>query len=296
MRRFPLLLVLCALGAAIFAAPALAADANRVPPQIELTPAGQEGIVGPRSEALAFFSTSESETPGEDTSAEYRKGSKVTFACSLDGRPIRCPAEYLETTSVGIEFRPAERRRGREKLLPGPFYGSVPMPKRLPAGPHTVTVVATDEDGTDPNPPSVTVTMDRTPPSAPELTQKPPRRSWIRKPVFRFSASDDVRLVRRRGEPFTASLRRLQPPGLVWKSSAFADSFLSVWFPTCPTLLTCSTRAQASYMVSEHWYSYGEPERLNAGLYELRVRAWDAVLNRSPLTTYRFRILRGKAR
>jgi hypothetical protein len=297
MRRFLLLLVLGACGAAILAPPALGGDANRIPPQIELAPAGQEGIVGPRAEALAFFSTSESEAPGEDTSAEYTKGSRVTFTCSLDGRPIRCPAEYLVTEGgEGVFFRPKGGGQQREKPLPGPFYGSVPMPKKLAAGPHTVTVVATDEDGTDPNPPSVTVTMDRTAPSAPELTQKPPGRSWIRKPIFRFSASDDVRLVRHDGEPFTGSLRRLQPPGLVWKSNTSANTFLSVYFPRCPTLLTCSTRAQASYMVNEHWYSYGEPERLNPGVYELRVRAWDAVLNKSPLTTYRFRVLRGRAR
>ena len=295
MRRLPLLLVLCACGAALLASPALAGDANEVPPQIELTPAGQEGIVGPRSEALAFFSTSESEGR-EDTSAEYAKGSKVTFACTLDGRPIRCPAEHLlAEEGGGVLLRPKHGRR-QPKFLPGPFYGSIPMPKRLGSGPHTVTVTATDEDGTDPNPPSVTVTMDRTPPSLPELTQVPPRRSWIRKPIFRFSASDDVRLLRKRGEPFTASLRRLTPPGHVWKSNAFANSFLSLYFPRCPTLLTCSTRAQASYMVNEHWYSYGEPERLSPGLYVLRVRAWDAVLNKSPLTTYRFRVLRGKAR
>ncbi|MGN6816369.1 MAG: hypothetical protein ACTHK3_09845, partial [Solirubrobacterales bacterium] len=246
MRRLSLLLVLCACGVAVLAAPALAGDANQVPPQVELTPAGQEGIVGPRSEALAYFSTSESEVPGGDTSAEYTRGSKVTFACTLDGRPIRCPAEYLETEAGrGVLLR-ARAKRGRE-VLPGPFYGWVPMPKRLASGPHTITVVATDEDGTDADPPSVTVTVDRTPPSAPELTQVPPRRSWTHKPIFRFAASDDVRLVRKRGETFTASLRRLKPPGLVWKSNAFADSFLSVWFPTCPTLLTCSTRAQASY-------------------------------------------------
>ncbi|MGN6276641.1 MAG: hypothetical protein ACTHNP_12045 [Solirubrobacterales bacterium] len=291
MRRLIPLLIAASLCAGVLAATALAGDANQVPPHVELTPAGQEGIVGPRSEALAYFSTSESEVPGGDTSAEYTRGSKVSFECTIDGRPIRCPAEYLETeTAVPLRARP---KQGRE-ALPGPFNGWVPMPKRLASGPHTITVVATDEDGTDPEPPSVTVTMDRTPPSAPELTQVPPHRSWIHKPIFRFAASDDVRLVRKRGETFTASLRRLKPTGLVWKSNAFADSFLSVWFPTCPTLLTCSTRAQASYMVNEHWYSYGEPERLNPGLYELRVRAWDAVLNKSPLTTYRFRILRGK--
>jgi hypothetical protein len=296
VRRLLLLLVGCASCAATLTPPALAGDANLVPPQIELTAAGQEGLIGPRAEALAFFSTSESEAPGGDTSAEYTKGSKVTFACSLDGRPIGCPAEYLETEGGrGVLLRP-RGNRSRERVLPGPFYGSVPLPKRLASGRHIVTVVAGDEDGTDPNPPSVTVTMDRTPPSAPELTQKPPRRSWMRKPIFRFTAGDDQRLVRHRGDIFTGSLRRLKPSGLVWKSNAFGNSFLSVWFPRCPTLLTCSTRAQAAYMVNEHWYSYGEPERLNPGLYEFRIRSWDAVLNRSPLTTYRFRILRGSPR
>jgi hypothetical protein len=296
MRRLPILLVVCACGAAILAAPATAGDANRVPPEIELTAAGQEGIVGPRAEALAYFSTGESEAPGGDTSAEYTKGSKVTFACTLDGRPIRCPSEYLSTEEGGGVLLRSKRERHRARLLPGPFYGSVPMPKRLASGPHTVTVVATDEDGTDPSPPSVTVVMDRTPPTAPELTQVPPSRSWMRKPIFRFTASDDQRLVSGRAEPFTGSLRRLRPPGLVWKSATSADTFLSVYFPRCPTLLTCSSRAQASYMVSEDWYSYGEPERLAPGLYEFRVRAWDSVLNKSPLTTYRFRVLRGKAR
>jgi hypothetical protein len=170
------------------------------------------------------------------------------------------------------------------------------MPKHLPNGPHTVTVVATDEDGTDHEPPSVTVVMDRTPPTAPELTQVPPRRSRIHKPIFRFSASDDQRLVQRGAEAFTASLRRLKPPGIVYRSDGFREVFLSMYFPRCPTLLTCSTRAQAAYMVSERGYSYGEPERLTPGAYELRVRARDAVLNKSPLTSYRFRILPGRAK
>jgi hypothetical protein len=171
----------------------------------------------------------------------------------------------------------------------------VPIPKGLSAGPHTVTVVATDEDGTDPEPPSIAVTMDRTPPAAPQLTQVPPRRSKIRKPIFRFSASDEVRLASKDREIFTAVLRRLKPTGAVYRN-AYANSFLDVWGPRCPTLLTCSTRAQATYMVSERWYSYGEPERLIPGLYELRVRARDAVGNKSPFTTYRFRILPGKPR
>jgi hypothetical protein len=291
-----LLLLLAWLWAAVAAPTAEAGDANSAPPRIVLTAGGQEGLIGPAADALAYFSTSDLGSAERDSSAEYAKGSKVTFKCSLDGRPIRCPAEYLGTSEVPTEVLLRRRSRGpRAKALPGPFEGYVPVPKNLPSGPHTVTVVATDEDGTDPEPPSVTVTMDRTPPSAPLLTQVPPHRSRIRKPVFRFSASDDQRLVRHRGETFVGSLRRLQPPGVVYRSSGDADSFLAIWFPQCPSLLECSTRAEADYLVGEHWYAYGERERLTPGIYELRVRARDAVLNKSPITAYRFRILRGKA-
>jgi len=291
--RTLLLTSCCAIGALLpTAAPALAGDANSVPPRIALTPAGQEGLIGPRAQVLAFFSTPDF---GEaDDSWRYSKDSRVKFSCSLDGRPIRCSAERLQVEGgPGVLLRPLARR---VRSLPGPYYGSVSLPEHLASGPHTVTVVASDEDGTDPSPPSVTVTMDRTPPSAPVLTQKPLPRNWFHKPIFRFSASDDLQLVGHRSETFTGSLRRLKPPGLVWKSNTSRDAFLSIWFPRCPTLLTCETRAEASYMVSEHWYSYGEPERLNPGVYELRVRSWDAVLNKSPFTTYRFRILRGKPR
>jgi hypothetical protein len=288
--KLALLLAGCLFCAALSPSIAAAGDANSVPPRVELQPAGTEGLVGPRMEGLAYFST-----PGlgsaEEKGWEYTKGSKVTFACSVDGRPVRCPSEYVETFEGGVLLR-AKASGSRERRLPGPFEGYVPMPKGLPAGPHTVTVVATDEDGTDPEPPSIAVIMDRTPPAAPQLTQVPPRRSRVRKPIFRFSASDEVRLVSTR-EIFTAVLRRLKPTRAAYRDT-FANSFLEVWRPRCPTLLTCSTRAQASYMVNEHWYSYGEPERLIPGLYELRVRARDAVGNKSPLATYRFRILRGK--
>jgi len=292
--RTVLLTCCCVIGGVLAApSPALAGDANSVPPRITLTAAGQEGFIGPRAQALAYFSTPDF---GEaDESWRYSKGSKVRFACSLDGRPVHCTAEHLlAEEGPGVLLRPGGNQRVR--YLPSPYYGSVSLPEHLASGPHVVTVVASDEDGTDPTPPSVTVMMDRTPPSAPQLTQEPPRFSRVHKPVFRFGAGDNLRLVGHRTDTFTGSLRRLKPAGFVWKSNAFADSFLSIWFPRCPDLLTCSTRAQASYMVSEGWYSYGEPERLGPGLYELRLRSWDAVLNKSPLTTYRFRILRGKAR
>jgi hypothetical protein len=295
VRRLSLLLLVCACGAAILAAPALGGDANRVPPQIELTPAGQEGLIGPRAEALAFFSTSESEAPGEDTSAEYTKGSKVTFACSLDGRAIRCPAEYLETEGGrGILLRP-HGSRSREKLLPGPFYGSIPLPEHLASGPHTVTVVATDEDGTDPNPPSVTVQFDPIPPKAPELIDPPPRRSHQHKPVFRFSASDNIRLARKREDMFTVKLLRLRPEHHRWREGAYEGAF--EWgLLRCPTLLTCTARARAYYFGSGNGVSLGIPERLPAGLYEFIIRARDSASNKSPRTTYRFRILPGPPR
>jgi hypothetical protein len=295
-RRLIWLVAACLCCGLVAAAPAAAGDANRVPPQIKLWPAGQEGFLGPRAEALAYFSTPDF---GEaDDSWRYAEGSKVTFSCTLDGRPTPCSAEHLKVVARGHESElvPLPSASSGERVLPGPYYGSVSLPENLSPGPHTVTVVATDEDGTDPNPPSVTVTVDQTPPQAPELTQVPPRHSWIRKPIFRFRASDDLRLVKKGAEPFTGSLRRLNPPGLVFKSFSSADSFLEVWGVRCPTLTTCSTRAQASYMVSEDWYSYGEPERLTPGRYELRVRVRDAVGNKSPLTTYRFRVLRGKPR
>ena len=296
MRRLLPLLLLCACGGTVTAAPALAGDANEVPPQIELTPAGQEGIVGPRSEALAFFSTLESEGR-EDTSAEYTKGSRVTFACTLDGRPIRCPAEYLATEEgPGVLLRKQAGPTRAERLLPGPFYGSVSMPKHLAPGPHVVTVVASDEDGTDPNPPSVTVQFDPVPPKAPELIDPPPRRSHQHKPVFKFSASDDVRLVRKREDMFTVKLLRLRPDHHRWREGAYEGAF--EWgLLRCPTLLTCTARARAYYFGNGNGgLGLGIPERLPAGLYEFLIRARDSASNKSHRKTYRFRILPGPPR
>jgi hypothetical protein len=295
MRRLPLLLALCACGAAISAPPALAGDANKVPPRIELTASGQEGIVGPRSEALAYFSTSESEPPGEDTSAEYTRGSVVTFACTLDGRPVRCPADYQVTEEGEGELLRPQGERRRTRFLPGPFYGWVPPPEHLSPGPHTITVVATDEDGTDPNPPSVTVQFDPVPPKAPELIDPPPRRSHRHKPVFRFSASDDIRLVRKREDIFTVKLLRLRPEHHRWREGAYEGAF--EWgLLRCPTLLTCTARARAYYFGNGNGVSLGIPERLPAGLYEFLIRARDSASNKSPRTTYRFRILPGPPR
>jgi hypothetical protein len=271
--------LVAACAAASFASPALATDRNSVPPKIELSAGGIEGLVGPRSEALAYFSTGEGRRDG------YTKDSRIRFTCRIDGRRARCQSDYLGRIAL---------RHGRLHKMRGSFYGWVPVPKGLAGGAHTVTVIARDEDGVEPRPQSVDVLLDRTPPSAPELTSAPAPRSHDHKPLFGFSASDDHRLVREDGEMFSGALVRLKPTRFAYRSGGdFEGGFLSVWPLECPTLLACSDTARAAYMASERSYSYGEDEWLLAGLYELRLRARDAVGNKSPLTTYRFRILRG---
>lgn len=296
-RRAALVATSIALLAFAAAAAAHAGDANGLPPRVQLLPGGtkgQESIIGPQQVDLAYFATEE-----PDESWGYTPGSVVTFECFVDAAKVPCGAHYYGCCRhTGGAPRPASRALASESLRfgLGRFVGSVPVPAKLASGPHTVRVVATDDDGTDRQPPAIPVLLDRQAPAAPVLTKVPPQRSRIHKPVFRFSASDGQQLVGRRENIFTAWLRRLNPPGAVYRSWSDADSFLNMWFARCPTLLTCSTRAQAAYMANEHWYSYGEPEWLVPGVYELRVRARDAVGNKSPLTSYRFRILRGEAR
>lgn len=295
MPKLLLLLACCACWVAFAAPPASAGDANSVPPTVTLMPSGPEGLVGPRSEAMIYFST---EVRGEgveaDPAAEYTKGSKVTFSCSIDGRPIRCPSEYLETE--GGDGILLHSWRAPERTLPGPFDGRIPIPPNLSSGPHTVTVVASDEDGTAPNPPSAVVTFDRTPPTRPKLEVRPSRSSRRHKPVFWFSASDEVRLVRADEERiFTAKLRRLRPSPHLYREGGSDGSFEWSMF-RCPTLLTCSARGRAYYWGRGNGVSTGIYERLPRGLYEFRIRARDAVGNKSPFKTYRFRILPGPER
>jgi hypothetical protein len=127
------------------------------------------------------------------------------------------------------------------------------------------------------------------------LEDRPPPRSRQHKPVFRFSASDDVRLVRAGESIFAVKLRRLRPSPFVYEEDGNDGSFH--WsLLECPTLLSCSARAVAYYFGWGNGVSLGIRERLPAGLYEFKGRSRDAVGNKSPLTTYRFRILPGPQR
>lgn len=282
-------LALCLL--ALTAAPASAGDANSLPPTVLLEPAGSDGIVSPRAEALAYFSTPVAGLDDFDESWEYLPESKVTFRCAIDGQPVKCRSGYIGIESEGF----LQRLRGLQskRVPPGFFSGSVPLPKRLDAGPHTVTVVATDEDGTDPDPPSVEAILDRQPPTKPVLITKPPRRSRNHKPNFRFRSEDDIRFVTSRIESFFARLVRVRPNREVFSRRGDAG-FFSPSVQGCPNLLTCTGQAKVLYFVPGFGVELGMAEWLPPGVYEIFVSARDAAGNKSPRARYRFRILPGR--
>jgi hypothetical protein len=183
----------------------------------------------------------------------------------------------------------------------GAFWGEIPVPDGLTPGTHTITVIAADEDGVDPSPPSVTIFLDTTPPTAPELLKSPPTLSQDGKPEFRFMSTDDHAFP---GEydhpglyypPFDASLRRLKPPGPTLHSSNPFGSYVSIWRLRCMTPYECSAFARPEYEAGNGSLGFGIPELLRPGLYEFGVQARDAVGNESPATKYRFRILRPRA-
>jgi hypothetical protein len=294
MRGVVALVVMPACIFALGTGMAVANDANHKPPEITLTASGADGVIGPSSRSLAFFSTPTTYGPDADPKAGYTPDSRVTFACTLDGRPIRCSSEYLQTSEGGGGvFFSAQRAPTKPRYIPSEYIGSVPTPEHLASGPHTVTVVATDEDGTDPNPPTVEVTLDREPPTKPVLITKPPKRSRIHKPNFRFRSEDDIRFVTSRTESFFARLRRVRPNREVFTRRGEAG-FFSPWVQDCPSLLTCTGQAKVAYFVPGFGgLELGMAEWLPPGLYEIFVSARDAAGNKSRLTRYRFRILPG---
>ncbi|HZO05513.1 MAG TPA: hypothetical protein VFB52_03940, partial [Solirubrobacterales bacterium] len=262
-RGFAVIAVVVCL-ALLSAGPATAGDPNHRPPDIELTAAGNEGFINARAKWLAYFDTG----LALDPKAEYRRDSKVTFTCRIDGRPVKCNAGFQPVDKVEVEYG-----RPNKWAQTGFFGGAIQAPDDLAPGPHTITVRARDEDGPEAAPKSVEITFDPTPPSAPTLTEKPLGRSWDHKPDFVYSSSDDMRLVRPEGEGmFIASLRRLKPTYQRYREDSGESSMVS-WLPECPDLLTCSIESRVVYWSEEDWYSFAEDEWLLPGLYEFRARA-----------------------
>lgn len=329
------LIGVAALLAAVVAvqAPALAADSNRLPPDVELWPGGNSGGIFGAAErtsagairgGLAYFTTRE-----PDESSIYPTGSSVTFTCLVDGAPVQCTAEHEPFEEVeAVAFRkaglpgatvscagPASTAIASKPSCPlpldpkdrpplakegyGPFNGEVLSPPHLSPGRHTITVIASDEDGTDPSPPTTSIFLDLKKPSAPRLKKAPRRVGGVRKPRFRFVSTDNLRFPSKTStsvELFDARLRRLRPPGPSLGMGDPFGNYLEWRGPRCPTPRRCTQLVWAAYSVSgEGGTSYGFPERLNPGLYEFRVRSRDQAGNRSPTTRYRFRI-RGKRR
>jgi hypothetical protein len=284
-----LLMALACFG--VLTVSASAEDANSTPPHLQLKSAGQDGVVGPQAAALAFFST-----PVEPASARYGAHSKLTFRCLIDRRPTRCSDEFLPVivSEPAVALGRAAPQLGEE--LPGTYEGSVPLPEGLPSGPHTVTVIGTDEDGTAASPPTVGVYLDRTPPRPPKLLRAPPRASRRDGPRFRVVSEDAHGFpgARAAQEPFEARLRRLQPAGrtLVTPPRYVAGgpgSYIERLAARCGPR-RCSQVLYPSHIKIEGKLGVAVQERLRPGLYEFVVWALDAARNRSAATAYRFRI------
>jgi hypothetical protein len=273
------------------AAAAQAGDPDTAPPQVELRAAGQEGIVGPRQTTLAFYSTGSA-----GAGVGYAPESTVTFACTVDARSVPCVGTYDGCCRTAPP-KPGTPDRGvtspANAVVPGPFSGSVAVPMGLSSGPHTVTVTAIDEDGTG-QPASVTVAYDRTPPSAPTLTEAPAHATHLHKPLFRYTSTDDIRLIDNKDQPFRSALRRLDPPEVIYRERS--GTYIGSWVTHCASLLTCAGRSRASYEGFQRSFGFGVPEWLPPGHYEFTVLALDSVGNKSPRTRYRFRILPGRVR
>ena len=310
-------LTACLLAAAPSAA--IAADANSVPPHLELTASGtQEDPVGLHGGSLAYYSTDE-----PDWTWGYAADSSVSFSCLVDGLPSPCSRSYYQPCcpvahQYPIRLLCPRHKKGAKRRRPcrptrqppadpyvpegkvlgiGPYTGWVPLPETLSDGVHTITVIASDEDGTDPSPPSVTAVYDTTAPAAPEIISAPPRVSRNAKPKFRYAAVDERKLYDTYNDPFSASLRRLKPtPGPRLHTGYPFGNYLEWRGPFCATPFRCTEVSWAAYSGSgEGGTSFGIRERLSPGLYEFRVSVQDTVFNESPATTYRFRVLGPKS-
>ncbi len=318
------LLLGCVAGAlclaALLSSAALADDANSVPPHLELSASGTpENPVGRLSGSLAYYKTDE-----PDSSWGYSEGSRVTFTCLIDGLVAPCSQTYhrpccptlvpkrwicrrpvRRTASAPQRKRRCRPPRPNPIAMPvpdgkvlgyGPYSGWVPIPPNLPSGEHKVTVIAADEDGVDPNPPTVTAVFDIVPPSAPVLLSAPARVSRDSTPIFRFTATDDRRLYLY-NDPFSATLQRIKPRGRAIGNGTPIGDYLERRGPFCSDLLTCTETVWSVYSGNgEGGTTFGIRERLRPALYELRVTASDAVDNESPVTKYRFRVLASNSR
>jgi hypothetical protein len=306
--------VACASLCIAIPSPAVGDDANSAPPDLELVASGtDESPVGHHGGSLAYYSTAE-----PDSSWGYSEGSNVSFTCLIDGQPAPCSTSYhraccpVVVPRARFTCRPrrkpsgsAQRRRPcrpQPRPVPylpegkvlgyGPFTGWVPIPSELPNGVHAITVIAADEDGVDPSPPTVTAVYDIEPPSAPRILAAPPRVSRNQKPKFRYAATDERRLYDTYNDPFSASLRRLKPPGPKIGNGAPFGSYLEWRGPFCPTPFRCTETAWSAYSAEgEGGTAFGIRERLTPGLYELSVSVSDTVGNKSQAARYRFRVL-----
>lgn len=303
---------------------AAASDANTIPPELQLTAGGREpGLIGPKEAGLgdnydlAYFSTPES-----DPDSVYAAGSTVSFVCLVDGKKVRCEFEYSPVETIeGVALRriPCPLRDVLERRFPshpcgsgpeqpsgppvepkGPFVGSVPFVPGLTAGRHTITVITTDEDGTDPSPPTVEIFLDLAAPSKPKLLKAPPRASRIHKPRFKYTSADNKGFAEdtyTSTELFDARFRRLRPSGPTLGMGDPFGNYLEWRGPFCAMNRRCTQIVWPAYSAAgEGGTSFGVPEYLFPGLYELRVKAIDLVGNESALTTYRFRILPARRR
>jgi hypothetical protein len=298
---------------ALAPASALAGDANSVPPHLKLFASGtQEAPVGENGGSLASYSTDE-----PDWTWGYAADSSVSFSCLVDGLSSPCSDSYYRPCCPVVmpkrggcpkkvkakrPCQPAWQPPGEPYVPPGkvlgigPYSGWVPIPEALSDGIHTIAVIASDEDGADPSPPSVTAVYDTTAPAAPEIISAPPRISRNAKPKFRYAAVDERKLFSY-NDPFSPSLRRLKPTrGPRLTTGDPSGNYLEWRGPFCKTPFRCTEVSWPVYSASgEGGTTFGIRERLRPGLYEFRVSVQDTVFNESPATTYRVRVLGPKS-